>query len=198
MDNNKKGFIETVKSLLKGEEFTDITKVEVPVIEVELEEEVTEVPSEGEAPVFIEHKAKSGEIMRITKLEKGEAIIMISENGEEELPDGEYEIEELNIKLVVVNSVIDEVVELEVEEENEVEESVAEEIPTELSEDESLKVLEDLLKMLTEDFKSIKESNEELTARFNKFAGEPAEKTVVKKIDFKKQSREDKLKFFSK
>lgn len=55
-----------------------------------------------------------------------------------------------------------------------------------------------LINSIKEELEELKEENNQLKSRFNKFADEPSEDPIKEKISFNKISREDKLKFFSK
>jgi uncharacterized protein (DUF3084 family) len=180
---------------------------------------------------------KSGEsIIRVNgPVEVGTAVEAVTEAGLTTIENGEYPIDDTNVKLVITDNVITEVIE-EVEDEvaqddveveadaDESTEADTEEVKAEEDEKEeddeddkkknyafseedfkNLKtdigtIIKETFESLNNEMDSIKKENEELKARFEKFANEDGEESITKskekKIKF--EDKYEKLKFFGK
>lgn len=159
-----------------------IEDIKEPVVEEELEkEEVTvelaNVMLTDGTPIYY-----GG-----TELVAGETALFLDEALAEPAPEGEHMLEG-GLKITIENGVL-----MTIEEVVEEEEEVVNEFEVEV-----LSALENL----KNEFESLKTENQKLKERFNKFASEPSEEPIETKVDFstlnKKQTREERIKFFGK
>lgn len=173
----EKGFIIKVEAEL----IVDIKEAVVEELEKEEEEKVKEemanvMRTDGVA-IYYEG----------TELVVGETALFLDEELTQPAPEGHHLLEG-GLIAMIQNGVLvslDEIPEKKEELVNEFEEGVL----------SALQILKDELGYL-------KEENEKLKKRFNKFASEPSAQPIETKVDFskldKKQIREERLKFFGK
>lgn len=110
-------------------------------------------------------------------------IYTVSEKVENEGTDTEYK-----------HNVIDSIVPVDGEQPKEDEQSTDEKF-----DNESIKTFIEEFKSVLEDVDSIKKENEELKSSFTKFSKEPSDESVGKnKVKLEPNSKEDKIKFYSK
>jgi hypothetical protein len=128
-----------------------------------------------------------------TELVVGETALFLDEAMTEPAPEGTHELEG-ELIATVENGVLvalDPVEELNKKEEEEKKRK---------EEEEMYSTILSSLETLKSELESVKNENKELKTRFEKFANEPSETPINTKVDFstldKKQSREEKLKFF--
>jgi hypothetical protein len=162
---------------------------------------------------FVEVKTNEGRILRADDIAVESAVVEITEDGEVALEDATYVLED-GLQLVVVAGIITEVIEAEVEEESEeseeapvAEEEMSEETEEEVEEEFSAEAKElfsqvsemvQAFNSLKSEITSLKEENEALKTKVNKFAGEPSAEETKTKAEFSVTTKEDKLKFFGK
>ena len=190
MSDNEKSTIEKVKDLLSGKfNSEDVEKVE---------------------DTFAEVKTSEGVILNVSAMEAGATIEVVSEDGKELAPAGEYILEDGSTIVVGEAGIVSEVKEAEENVEEDVAEdmeAVEEVVEVEVSEDveSSLEArLDALEETLNAKFESViaelKEANEkfasvnelqaneldELKGKFSAFKGEPAaEEIKISKKDAK-------------
>jgi len=169
---NKKTVLEKIKQL-----FTD-TEEEVEVS-------------------FVDVKTDDGRILRLDDIAVDQAVKEITEDGEVEIEDGTYVLEDGN-SLVISAGIITEIVEAEAEAEEEavVDEEMSKEndeevVKEELEEEENpfevavLSALEDLKSK----FEVVEKENNELKEKFEAFGKTASEEHTNTKVEFKAEKK---------
>lgn len=173
---NKKNILEQIKELFSTENEDNTEAVE--------NTETVEVS-------FVDVTTEDGRLMRAQALEVGEAVVEIIDEEEVAVENGDYLLEDGRV-LEVSDGLIAAINEVTEEEEEEVE--VDETF-------EAIKLLFDAtngkIQTLENRITELEDDKKELTDRFNKMAGLPSENPTNTKVEFKTQSKEDKLKFFA-
>lgn len=203
----KKNIIERLKEVFTENKKEDVNLEDTEVVET-----------------FVDIKTVDGRILRADDIAVDQSIVEITENGEEALEDGTYELSE-GTSIVVVDGIITEIIEDSDAEapakktdsdaeapagkNNKTAEKTAEKTtePDEISEELTAEEAElfSSIKSMVVDFNSVKEEVEKLkaenialTKRVNKFADEPSDESTNTTVEFKNTTKEDKLKFFGK
>jgi len=156
---------------------------------------------------FIDVKTIDNRIMRVAELVVGAEVKEITEDGEVDVEDREYELEDGMVLKVEDGKIVEfytpeeeEAEEVEAESEEEVEVEMSEEIEEEFTEDDTqveelvsnIKNLLDQVNSLQEQFNSLKEENEGLKLEVEKFAKAPSVEPTNTKLDFNKKSTKPK------
>lgn len=203
----KKNIIERLKEVFTENKKEDVNLEDTEVVET-----------------FVDIKTVDGRILRADDIAVDQSIVEITENGEEALEDGTYELSD-GTSIVVVDGIITEIIEDSDAEapakktdsdaeapagkNNKTAEKTAEKTtePDEISEELTAEEAElfSSIKSMVVDFNSVKEEVEKLkaenialTKRVNKFADEPSDESTNTTVEFKNTTKEDKLKFFGK
>ena len=171
--------------------------------ESEEEEEGTDneevVVEEAKAELFMDITLKDGPIVHIVTATEGsvDAGDKVMIDGVEAGP-GEYTTNDSRVITVGDSGVITEVKAVVTEEETP--EAVVEETPevVEQTIEEKVEALTEKLAELEGAYSAVKEENETLRDEVSKFAKLPAAESTKTKVDFKAQSRQEKLEFYSK
>jgi flagellin-like hook-associated protein FlgL len=132
------------------------------------------------------------EIRVLTKgdaISVGDMVLVKVGEGYKEAPEGRHEVEG---GLVVYTDAEGNINEIETAQTEERDETGMEEVFSAIS------TLVDEVKSLRGELKTIKEENETLKTRVNKFAAEPSAEPLPTKVEFKSKSKQDILAFMSK
>ena len=129
----------------------------------------------------------------------------VTPDGLIDMEDGEYEIADLNIILVVEGSIIKEIKEIATEDENT--DTTSEEVDSENVDEEMDSAKEetakedskfneqilDLFTKLNDKFDKMAIENEELKNRFKKFSNEDSVEEIKQTLDFSKMSKSERI-----
>lgn len=180
-------------------EVSEVTEEEVVIEDVVTEElsEETEDSSITEQ-LFMDVTLANGEVARVVTLTEG----IISEGdilmvGDVEALVGDYVLDNGVILVVGDMGIISEIKEAVIEEEvvtEELDEVENKEITGVVN---NLKELISQVKELKSQFDEVKKENDELKTLVSKFAGAPSATPTKTKVDFSKENKEERLRFFS-
>ena len=174
---------------------------EIEVDEEEVAEEVAEEEVEEEMAEGDEANEDESEEVEVEVKDINDETLAVGDKVSKEdelLTEGEHKLEDGRTLVIDIDSLIVEIIE---NEEEVVEEDMEEDNSPELNNENKFEGMEELITLfqdLKNEMDSLKEENKKLTEMFTKFSGEPAEDTLVTKVDFTKMEKDDKLKFFSK
>jgi hypothetical protein len=164
-----------------------ITEIE----EVTTEEDM-EVPT-SEDEVFVDYVETT--LMDGTKVRVEGKDLLVGAKAEVEVdgewviaPEGQHDLSDGRVIYVDAEGLINEVETPETKKEDNIN---MDEVFSALS------TLVDEMKSLKEELKTIKNDNQDLVSRVNKFAADPSEAPIKKEISFNKNTKEDRLKFFA-
>ena len=147
---------------------------------------------------FIDIKTLDGRILRVEDMAVDKAVKEITEEGEIDLENGEYTLEN-GVIIKVEDGLIKEISEeeeTEIEEVETVEEEMSSETEVETEVDfevdtliSNIKNMIDEITSLKSEFKSLKLENEGLKLEVEKFSKSPSTEPTKLKVDFKKESK---------
>lgn len=147
--------------------------------------------SEEQPQKFMEVKTSEGVILNISEMEAGASVSIISEDGENPAPVGEYILEDGSVVVVGEEGVVSEVKAAEEDVEEEMSEEVVEEVVEEVNplearldalEEAVNQKFESIVNDISEKFKSVIDLQakelDELNAKFSAFKSEPAKEEI--------------------
>jgi hypothetical protein len=200
---NKMEILNKIKDLFSSVEFDE-------------HEEKNEKNPDDETKMFVDVKTVDGAIMRVSEMAEGATVVEITEEGEMEVDNGTYTLEN-GIDIMVENGLISSIsVPEEAEEEQSDEPDMLEpelnavetpgDKPKKIVETHTTSMefekIEELIKNSFNEIKNelneLKKENGLLKERVNKFAAEPSVEPTLTKMKLTGVEKQDKLKFFAK